>query len=85
MGAVKEKLYREVRAVFPAVSFATSKSASPQLLKGDSVQIQYPFVGSVRQFNEIADPGRYRPDHCRQCEAHRPLSAHGFYRRTLVE
>jgi len=50
------------------------------------VQILHPFVGSVRQyFNEIADPDRYRPDHCPQCEAHQPLSAHGFYSRTLVD
>jgi len=50
------------------------------------VQILHPFVGSVRQyFNEIADPDRYRPDHCSQCEAHQPLSAHGFYSRTLVD
>jgi hypothetical protein len=32
-----------------------------------------------------ADPDRYRPDHCPQCEAHRPLRAHGFYTRTLVD
>ena len=50
------------------------------------MQILHPFVGAVRQyFNEIADPDRYRPDHCPQCEAHRPLSAHGFYSRTLVD
>jgi hypothetical protein len=50
------------------------------------VQILYPFVGSVQQyFEEIADPDRYRPDHCPQCAAHRPLIAHGFYRRTLVD
>ena len=50
------------------------------------MQILHPFVGSVRQyFNEIADPDRYRPDHCPQCEAHQPLSAHGFYSRTLVD
>jgi hypothetical protein len=45
-----------------------------------SVQILHPFVGSVQQyFNEMADPDRYRPDHCPQCEARRPLTAHGFY------
>jgi Domain of unknown function (DUF6431) len=50
------------------------------------VQILHPFVGSVQQyFNEIADPDRYRPDHCPQCEARRPLTAHGFYSRTLVD
>jgi transposase-like protein len=50
------------------------------------VQILHPFVGSVQQyFDEIVDPDRYRPDHCPQCEAHRPLTAHGFYNRTLVD
>ena len=50
------------------------------------MQILHPFVGSVQQyFEEIDDPDRYRPDHCPQCEATRPLTAHGFYNRTLVE
>ncbi len=50
------------------------------------MQILHPFSGSLQQYNEaIADPDRYRPDHCPQCEARRPLCAHGFYRRTLVE
>jgi len=50
------------------------------------VQILHPFIGSVRQyFNDIADADRYRPDHCPQCAAPRPLSAHGFYSRTLVD
>ncbi len=50
------------------------------------MQILHPFSGSLQQYDEaIADPDRYRPDHCPQCEARRPLRAHGFYRRTLVE
>jgi transposase-like protein len=50
------------------------------------VQILHPFVGSVQQYSqEISDPNRYRPDHCPQCEATRPLTAHGFYTRTLVD
>ena len=50
------------------------------------MQILHPIVGSVQQYlQEIADPDRYRPDHCPQCEAHRPLTAHGFYSRTLVD
>ena len=50
------------------------------------MQILHPFVGSVQQYcQEISDPDRYRPDHCPQCEAHRPLTAHGFYSRTLVD
>jgi hypothetical protein len=43
-------------------------------------------MGSVQQYlNELADPDRYRPDHCPQCEAASPLTAHGFYSRTLVD
>ncbi len=50
------------------------------------MQILHPFVGSVQQyFQEIADPDHYRPDHCPLCENHRPLTAHGFYSRTLVD
>ena len=50
------------------------------------MQILHPFIGSVQQYvEEIADPDRYRPDHCPQCEAHCPLTAHGFYSRTLVD
>src|SRR6516164_1960877 len=36
-------------------------------------------------FEAIADPGRYRPDHCPQCEAQQPLAGPGFYQRTLVD
>jgi len=50
------------------------------------VQILHPFAGSIQDYAaEMADPSRYRPDHCPQCEAHRPLTAHGFYSRTLVD
>ncbi len=50
------------------------------------MQILHPFAGSIQSyFDEIADPDRYRPDHCPQCEAKRPLIGHGFYRRTLVD
>jgi transposase-like protein len=50
------------------------------------VQILHPFSGSFQQYEEaIADADRYRPAHCPQCDAQHPLSAHGFYRRTLVE
>ena len=50
------------------------------------MQILHPFVGSIQQyFKETSDPDRYRPDHCPQCEANRPLMAHGFYSRTLVD
>jgi transposase-like protein len=50
------------------------------------VQILHRFVGSIQQYSkEIADPDRYRPNHCPQCEAARPLTAHGFYSRTVVD
>lgn len=50
------------------------------------MQILHPFMGSVQNISRrFADPDRYRPDHCPQCEAHRTLTAHGFYSRTLVE
>jgi transposase-like protein len=50
------------------------------------MQILHPFAGSIQQYlSEIADPDRYRPDHCPQCEAKQPLTGHGFYSRTLVD
>jgi transposase-like protein len=50
------------------------------------VQILHPFAGSIQEYEEeIADPSRYRPDHCPQCQAAQELTAHGFYRRTLVD
>jgi len=46
----------------------------------------HPFAGPIqRYFDEIADPDRYRPDHCPQCGAKHPLTGHGFYYRTLVD
>jgi hypothetical protein len=50
------------------------------------MQILHPFAGSIQQYAEaIADPDRYRPDHCPQCEGKQPLAGHGFYERTLVD
>jgi hypothetical protein len=50
------------------------------------MQIVHPFAGSIQQYlEEIADPNRHRPGHCPQCGAQKPLAAHGFYRRTLVD
>jgi len=50
------------------------------------MQILHPFPGSVQQYDaELSDPERYRPGHCPQCEAKRPLTAHGFYCRTLED
>jgi hypothetical protein len=55
--------------------------------QGGLVQILLqPFAGSIQEYDEeIADPSRYRPDHCPQCQAAQGLTAHGFYRRTLVD
>jgi len=50
------------------------------------MQILHPFAGSVRQYLEQLDnPDSYRPGHCPQCQAKHPLTAHGFYTRTLVD
>ena len=50
------------------------------------MQILHPFVGSLQQHATLlADPDRYRPARCPQCDARQPLSAHGFYHRTLVD
>jgi transposase-like protein len=50
------------------------------------MQILHRFAGSIQGYaEELSDPRRYRPDHCPQCESNRPLRAHGFYSRTLVD
>jgi transposase-like protein len=50
------------------------------------MQILHPFAGSIQQYTEqLFDPDRYRPDHCPQCHAAHPLTAHGFYLRTLID
>lgn len=50
------------------------------------MQILHPFAGSLQQYTErLADPDCYRPGHCPQCHAKHPLTAHGFYTRTLID
>jgi transposase-like protein len=50
------------------------------------MQILHPFAGSVQQYTEqLANPDCYRPGHCPQCQTKRPLTAHGFYKRTLID
>jgi hypothetical protein len=50
------------------------------------MRILHPFAGSIQQYaEEISDPDRYRPDHCPQCAAQCPLTAHGCYTRTVAE
>jgi transposase-like protein len=50
------------------------------------MQILHPFAGSVQQYTEqLSDPDRHRPGYCPQCQARHPLTAHGFYTRTLID
>ena len=50
------------------------------------MQILHPFTGSVQQYlARLADPDLYRPAHCPHCQAKDPLTAHGFYIRTLID
>jgi len=50
------------------------------------MQILYPFAGPVAEyFTQLDNPDRYRPDQCPQCQAKQPLTAHGFYTRTLID
>jgi len=50
------------------------------------MQILHPFAGSVQQYLEqLADPDHHRPTHCPQCRAKQPLTAHGFYTRTIID
>jgi len=50
------------------------------------MQILHPFAGSLQQYTErLADPDCDRPGHCPQCHAKQPLTAHGFYTRTLID
>jgi hypothetical protein len=50
------------------------------------MQILHPFSGSIQRYQqELSDADRHRPHQCPQCEAKRPLTAHGFYQRTLED
>lgn len=50
------------------------------------MQILHRFAGSVQQYIEqLADPDCFRPDHCGQCHTKHPLTAHGFYTRTIID
>ena len=50
------------------------------------MQILHPFTGSVQQYTEqLTNPDCYRPGHCPQCHTKHPLTAHGFYMRTLID
>ena len=50
------------------------------------MQILHLFVGSVQQYNEqLSNPDSCRPGSCPQCQDQHPLTAHGFYTRTLID
>src|SRR5450759_4722382 len=50
------------------------------------MQILHPFTGSVQQYLEqLSGPDQHRPAHCPQCQAKHPLTAHGFYSRTIID
>ena len=51
------------------------------------MQILHPFAGSVAEYLEqLANSGPATvPTYCPQCQAKQPLTAHGFYTRTLVD
>jgi hypothetical protein len=50
------------------------------------MQILYPFIGSIQQYNEQhADPNHHRPCSCALCGAKKHLRAHGFYWRTVSD
>lgn len=50
------------------------------------MQILHPFAGSVQQYLEqLDDPDQHRPTNCPQCPAKEPLTAHGFYSRTIID
>lgn len=50
------------------------------------MQILHPFTGSVQQYNEqLSNPDSHRPSSCPQCQDKHPLTAHGFYTRTLID
>ena len=50
------------------------------------MQMLHPHCGSIQQYmEELSDADRYRPSSCPLCQAKRPLIAHGFYNRTIVD
>lgn len=50
------------------------------------MQILHPCAGSVQQYlDQLDDLESPRPRHCPQCRAQHPLTAHGFYVRTIID
>ena len=54
---------------------------------GGPMQMLHPHKGSIQQYMEhiYDNPAHGRPSSCPQCAAKEPLTAHGFYRRTIVD
>ncbi len=50
------------------------------------MQMLHPFAGSIEQYaKQLEDPDLCRPRSCPLCNSSEPLTAHGFYSRTLVD
>lgn len=50
------------------------------------MQILHPCAGSVQQdLDQLDDLESPRPRHCPQCRTQHPLTAHGFYVRTIID
>jgi hypothetical protein len=50
------------------------------------MQMLHPHDGSIQQYmTQIEDSNCGRPSSCPQCRAKQPLTAHGFYGRTIVD
>lgn len=50
------------------------------------MQILHPFAGSPQQYlDQLSDFDTVRPHDCPQCKAREPLTAHGFYTRTIID
>jgi hypothetical protein len=50
------------------------------------MQILHPHSSSIQEYKkQIEDPDGGRPSSCPQCQSKEPLTAHGFYGRTLVD
>ena len=73
--------YTTKRVLPPRNDYGSSTSQRP-----DPMQILHPFAGSVQQYNDqLSNPDAHRPGSCPQCKHKRPLTAHGFYSRTLID
>ncbi len=50
------------------------------------MQMLHPHSGSIQQYMEqVNDADRGRPRSCPQCGVQEPMTAHGFYKRTIVD